>query len=105
MAKSNQTDHIGHFAVYRNIESLCCTPGTNIVLQVNYTSVKKITMIKWMWRQGSLPNSFQQHPVPKHNQIKLWEKVALKSHSAIVSVFQIPSTAQMTSDKTEIIKA
>ena len=30
MAKSNYTDHIGHFAVYRNIESLCCTPGTNI---------------------------------------------------------------------------
>ena len=41
MAKSNQTDHIGHFAMYRNIESLCCTPGTNVVLQVNYMSVKK----------------------------------------------------------------
>ena len=24
--------------MYRNIETLCCGPGTNIVLQVNYTS-------------------------------------------------------------------
>ena len=23
--------------MYRNIQSLCCTAGTNIVLQVNYT--------------------------------------------------------------------
>ena len=29
------------FVIYRNIESLCCAPVTNIVLQVNYTSVLK----------------------------------------------------------------
>lgn len=26
-----------HFAMYRNIESLCCTPKTNILLYVKYT--------------------------------------------------------------------
>lgn len=30
-----------HFAVYKNIKSLCCTPETNLVLYVNYTSIKK----------------------------------------------------------------
>ena len=35
---SNQTYHGDYFEMYRNIESLCCTTGTNIVLQVNYTS-------------------------------------------------------------------
>ena len=27
--------------MYTNIESLCCTPETNIILYVNYTSIKK----------------------------------------------------------------
>ena len=27
-----------HFAIYINIESLCCIPETNIMLYVNYTS-------------------------------------------------------------------
>ena len=27
-----------HFEMYRNSKSLCCVTGTNIVLQVNYTS-------------------------------------------------------------------
>ena len=31
-----------HFVVYANIESLCCTPKTNIRSSVNYTSIKKI---------------------------------------------------------------
>ena len=29
-----------HFVMFTNIESLCCVPGTDIVLQVNYTSIK-----------------------------------------------------------------
>ena len=33
-----QTYHGDRYEMYRNIESLCCAPGTNIVLQVNYTS-------------------------------------------------------------------
>ena len=37
----NQTYHGDHFEKYRNIESLCCVTGTNIVLQVNYTSKPK----------------------------------------------------------------
>ena len=34
----NQTYPVDHFIIYKNIKSLCCTPGTNIVFQVNYTS-------------------------------------------------------------------
>ena len=30
--------HGAHFVMYRHIDSLCCIPGTNIMLQVNYTS-------------------------------------------------------------------
>lgn len=30
-----------HFTVYMNIESLCYTPKANIMLHVNYTSIKK----------------------------------------------------------------
>ena len=37
----NQTYCGDHFAIYRNIESLCCTPETNIILYINYTSIKK----------------------------------------------------------------
>ena len=38
MADGNQTYHSDHFVMYRNIESLCYTPGTNSVLYVSYTS-------------------------------------------------------------------
>ena len=31
-----------HFVMYRNIQSLCCAPGTNIVLQGKYMSIKYI---------------------------------------------------------------
>ena len=31
-----------HSTINTNIESLCCTPETNIMLHVNYTSIKKI---------------------------------------------------------------
>ena len=36
----NKTYH-GYFVMYRNIESLYCPPGTNIVLQVNNTLKKQ----------------------------------------------------------------
>ena len=26
--------------IYKNTESLCCTPETNVILQINYTSIK-----------------------------------------------------------------
>jgi len=29
-----------HWVVYRIVKSVCCTPETNIILYVNYTSVK-----------------------------------------------------------------
>jgi len=35
------TYHGEHLVVYINIESLCCTPEANIILYVNYTSIKK----------------------------------------------------------------
>lgn len=36
------TRHYGdHFVVTRNIESLSCTPETNIKLYVNFSSIKK----------------------------------------------------------------
>ena len=37
----NQTWCGDHIAIYTNIESLCCTPETNITLYVNYISTKK----------------------------------------------------------------
>lgn len=30
-----------HFLKYTNVESLCCTPETNIIVYGNYTSIKK----------------------------------------------------------------
>ena len=30
-----------HFVMYKNIESVCCTPETNITLCVNYNSFFK----------------------------------------------------------------
>ena len=37
----NQTYCGNHFAKYTTFESLCCTPETNTMLYVNYTSKKK----------------------------------------------------------------
>ena len=31
-----------HFIMFKNLELLCCTPGTNMILCVNYNSKKKI---------------------------------------------------------------
>ena len=28
----NYTYHVDHFVMYRNMESWCCTPGTNITV-------------------------------------------------------------------------
>ena len=30
-----------HFAIYTYVESLCCIPETNIILYVNYFSIKR----------------------------------------------------------------
>lgn len=40
----NQTYGGDHFVMYRIIKPLCCARGTNMVLWVNYTSVKKKRM-------------------------------------------------------------
>ena len=40
MADVNQKYCGDHFTMYTNIES-CCTPETNIILYVNYTSILK----------------------------------------------------------------
>ena len=33
-----------HFIMWKNVESLCCTPEANIILEVNYTSVKYVKL-------------------------------------------------------------
>lgn len=38
----NQTYDGDYSAIYTNIESLCCTPETNVTLHVSFTSVKNI---------------------------------------------------------------
>ena len=38
MKNDNEIQHGNNFEMYRNIVSLCCVPGINIELQVNYTS-------------------------------------------------------------------
>ena len=35
---TTRLNHGDHFEMYRNIESLCCVPGANIVLLVSCTS-------------------------------------------------------------------
>ena len=37
----NQTYCDVHFAIHTNVKSLNCTPETNIVFYVNYTSIEK----------------------------------------------------------------
>ena len=41
----NQT-YCGDFTRYTNTEALCCTTETNIMLYVNYISIKKIKKTK-----------------------------------------------------------
>ena len=33
-----------HFIMWENVESLCCAPEANIILEVNYTSVKYVKL-------------------------------------------------------------
>ena len=40
LTDANETHHVDHFAMCRNIKSPCCALGTNVVLQVDYTSIK-----------------------------------------------------------------
>ena len=41
----NKTYHGDYFIMYKNINSLCGTPETNIIMYVNYTSIKKKTAL------------------------------------------------------------
>ena len=43
-----------HFVMYRNMESLSCTPETGIVLWVSYTSKTKMKANSWKKRSGLL---------------------------------------------------
>lgn len=42
MMNVNYTYYSDHFIMYTNNKLLCCTIGTNIMLQASYTSLKKI---------------------------------------------------------------
>ena len=46
MMNISQTYHSDHFVIYTNIKSLYSTPETNIMLYVNYTSMKNLEMKK-----------------------------------------------------------
>ena len=37
----NQTHYGDQFIMYKNVESLCHVPEINMILKVNYTSIKK----------------------------------------------------------------
>ena len=47
--------HNDQFVMQGNVESLCCAPGTNIVLQTNYTSENQPTnqLIEWLPEVGN----------------------------------------------------
>ena len=44
--------------IYKNIESLCCTPETNKILQINYTSIKKKRIVGELKNEGGLSHSW-----------------------------------------------
>lgn len=54
---ANQTYH-DHFAIYINIESLCCIPEPNM-MYVNYTSILK-NACNQMWLTNKKTNSYYQ---------------------------------------------
>lgn len=39
LTDANQTYYGDYFTVYKNIE--CCTPESNVILSLNYNSIKK----------------------------------------------------------------
>ena len=58
-----------HFPIHRNIKSLCCTPHTNIMLYVNYISIKIFLFYLFIfWRHhttcGILVSQPGFEPVP-----------------------------------------
>ena len=50
-----------NFIIYTNIESLCCTPETNTMLYVNYTSTFKKKVKKKEMTQGVLQAEMEGH--------------------------------------------
>ena len=73
VTRLDQTYCGDQFEMYRNNKSLCCVKGTNIVLQVNYTS-KTNTLIKkrpdlWLPEvggQGELGEGSQKVPTSSY---------------------------------------
>lgn len=45
LTDGNYTDCGEHFVMYIVVKSLCCGPETNIILYINYTSIKKIFIL------------------------------------------------------------
>lgn len=48
MMNISQTYHSDHFVIYKNIKSSYSIPETNIMLYVNYASIKNLEMKKRM---------------------------------------------------------
>ena len=53
--------------MYRNIESLCCVPGTKIVLWINYTSTNSLIgkeicgYQRWGWGEEEFDEGGQKY--------------------------------------------
>ena len=59
--------------IYKNFESLCCTPETNIILQINYTSIKKKKNLRNFSNQpfkNQFKNQTRKKKRPKYTQSK-----------------------------------
>ena len=46
-------------AIYKNIKSLCCTPETNMILQVNYSSISHSSTLAWKIPWSEEPGGLQ----------------------------------------------
>ena len=45
MGMKEGTYHVEHRVMYRVVELLYCTPGSNITLYVNYTGIKNLKIV------------------------------------------------------------
>ena len=69
-----------HFNIYTNIESLCCTPETNVMLYVNFTSIKKynrenhLNIVNEFSESLKLPHSHMRVTGSREDEVR-WKKV------------------------------
>ena len=80
----NWTYCADHFNMYSNIESLSCTPETNIMLYVNFTSIKKthrqndLNIVNEFSESLKLPHSYMGVTGSREDEGR-WKKVVQNS--------------------------